>query len=128
MPEGQITRGGIKADTGKARFELVPEEVVEAVARILTDGAKKYDTRNWENGLNYGRCYGAARRHMKDWWNAILEGKDGINHKDGDQSHIDHAITELMFLSAYEKRRMNNGQFDDRPRKAIEAKFDLRQG
>lgn len=126
MPEGQITREGIKADTGKARYELLPYEVIDAVAKILTDGAKKYDSRNWEKGISYGRVYGAAQRHLTEFWNQFLKGGDGINHADGSQLHIDHAITELMFLSAYIKRGIT--QFDDRPGKVEERKFDLRQG
>lgn len=126
MPEGQFTREGRKEDTGKARYELLPYEVIDAVAKILTDGARKYDSRNWEKGISYGRVYGAAQRHLTEFWNQFLKGGDGINHADGSQLHIDHAITELMFLSAYIKRGIT--QFDDRPGKIEEKKFDLRQG
>lgn len=111
--DGQELKTGVKKDEGKARFELLAYEVLYAVSRILTKGAEKYADRNWEKGINYGRVFGAAQRHLSDWWNARLEGKDGINHADGSESHIDHAITELMFLSAYEKR--NKVEFDDRP-------------
>lgn len=111
--DGQILKTGEKKDEGKARFELLPYEVIAAVARILTAGAKKYADRNWEKGISYGRIFGAAQRHLTDFWNAKLEGKDGINHADGKESHIDHAICELMFLSAYEKRGLLG--FDDRP-------------
>lgn len=105
--------GGMKYDNGKPRFELLPFDVLEAVARIFTQGAKKYSDRNWERGLEYGRCYGAALRHLTDFWNAKLNQSDAINHDDGNESSLDHAITELMFLSAFEKRRMKS--FDDRP-------------
>jgi len=113
--DGQIQKNGVKKDEGKPRFELLAYEVLRAVARILTKGAEKYDSRNWEQGISYGRIFGATQRHLTDWWNAYLEGKDGINHTDGIESHLDHAITELMFLSAYEKRGMK--EFDDRPKK-----------
>jgi len=113
--DGQILKSGEKKDEGKARFELLPYEVIAAVARILTAGAKKYADRNWEKGISYGRVFGATQRHLADFWNAKLNGKDGINHADGSESHIDHAICELMFLSAYEKRGLI--QFDDRPTK-----------
>lgn len=127
MPDGQILSTGLKKDEDKTRYELLPYEVIDAVARILTDGAKKYDSRNWEKGINYGRVYGAAQRHLTDFWNQFLKGGDGINHADGSQLHIDHAITELMFLSAYIKRGLI--QFDDRPVKLEEKQIiDLRQG
>ena len=111
--DGQILKTGEKKDAGKARWELIPFEPIEAVARILTKGAVKYAARNWERGIMYGRIFGAVMRHLSKWWMAKLTGSDGINHEDGNESHIDHAITELMFLSTYEKRGMV--KFDDRP-------------
>lgn len=115
--DGQILKTGEKKDEGKARMELLPFDVLEAVARILTIGATKYDSRNWEHGIEYGRIYGAALRHLVAFWNAHLLGTQGINTADGNESHLNHAITELMFLSAYEKRGMT--KFDDRPRKTV---------
>ena len=111
--DGQELKTGVKKDEGKARFELLAYEVIEAVARILTAGARKYADRNWEKGIAYGRVFGAVQRHLAAWWNTKLTNGDGINHADGNESHLDHAITELMFLSAYEKR--NKTDFDDRP-------------
>lgn len=113
--DGQIMKNGAKKDEGKARWDLLPYEVLDAIARILTIGAKKYDDRNWEKGISYGRVFGAAQRHLKDFWNQHLNGEDGINKADGNEMSIDHAICELMFLSAYEKRGMKT--FDDRPTK-----------
>ncbi len=124
--DGQILLSGMKKDEGKARYELLPYEVIDAVAKILTDGARKYDSRNWEKGISYGRVYGAAQRHLTEFWNQFLKGGDGINHVDGSQLHIDHAITELMFLSAYIKRGIT--EFDDRPSKPETEKVDLKQG
>lgn len=112
--DGQMLKIGVKKDEGKARFELLAYEVLQAVARILTEGAKKYEDRNWEKGIAYGRIFGAVQRHLAEWWNAPREGQDGINHADGKESHLDHAICGLMFLSAYEKRGMVT--FDDRPK------------
>lgn len=113
--DGQILKTGEKKDEGKPRMELLPFDVLEAIARILTKGAQKYDARNWEKGIQYGRIFGAAQRHLVAYWNANMDGRSGINEEDGNESHLDHAITELMFLSAYEKRGMK--EFDDRPKK-----------
>lgn len=111
--DGQTLLIGTKKDEGKPRWELIPFDVVDAVARILTKGALKYESRNWEKGIAYGRVFAGVMRHLGEWWMCKLFGRDGINHADGTESHIDHAITGLMFLSAYEKRGLN--QFDDRP-------------
>lgn len=113
--EGQTLVTGAKKDEGKARWDLLPLEVSAAVSRILTKGAIKYAPRNWEKGIAYGRVFAAVMRHLYDWWTSKLFGSDGINHADGEESHLDHAITELMFLSAYEKRGFNGTEFDDRP-------------
>lgn len=111
--DGQTLKNGVKKDEGKARFGLLPYDVLAAISRILTQGAKKYDDRNWELGIEYERVFSGVQRHLTEWWNANLNGTDGINHADGNESHIDHAITGLMFLSAYEKRGMD--RFDNRP-------------
>lgn len=106
--EGQVTKEGKKFDSGKPRWELVPYDALRGLAEVLTDGAKKYDARNWENGIMYGRVFGAVQRHLTAWW-------QGENHDlESGRSHLDHALCELVFLSAYEKRGMTN--FDDRPR------------
>ena len=36
---------------GKARLDLIPDDVVWYIAEILTNGAEKYDERNWEKGV-----------------------------------------------------------------------------
>ena len=111
--EGQILLSGTKKDEGKARWDLLPFEVIDAVARILTRGALKYADRNWEKGIAYGRVFAGVMRHLTEFWICKVFGRDGINHLDGPESHLDHAICGLMFLSAYEKRGMT--AFDDRP-------------
>ncbi len=110
--DGQELRTGLKKDEGKPRWELVPYDAVRGAVYILTTGAIKYADRNWERGIAYGRVYGALQRHLDAWWMAKVEGNDGTDAESG-RSHLDHAMCELMFLSAYEKRRMT--EFDDRP-------------
>lgn len=113
--DGQELKTGTKKDDGKFRWDLLAFEVFDAVAEILTGGAKKYAPRNWEKGIAYGRVFAGVMRHLHEWWISRLYGRDGINHADGKNSHLDHAITGLMFLSAYEKRGFNGSEFDDRP-------------
>ncbi len=117
MMDGQELKTGEKKDDGKSRWDLLPYDAIGGVADILTIGSIKYQARNWELGINYGRVFGALQRHLSAWW--MGENTD----KESGRSHLDHALTELMFLSAYEKRKMI--QFDDRPN----AKpTDIRQG
>ena len=97
---------GRKDDTEKIRMELLPPELLWAVASVLTFGAIKYDDRNWEKGMNWGRVYGACQRHLNAWWGG--EDKD----KETGYSHLWHAACCVAFLITYEKRGTGN---DDRP-------------
>jgi len=107
--DGQVLKSGEKKDEGKLRWELLSYDAVEGIVKVLTMGAKKYQARNWELGIDYGRVFGALQRHLTAWW------RNENNDSESGLSHLDHALCELMFLSAYEKRNMT--QFDDRPRK-----------
>lgn len=115
MTENIPPSEGVKHDSGKARIELVPPELVFAVANILTFGAIKYADRNWELGMSWGRVFGAMMRHLWAWWG----GKgpttksflfDELDAETG-MSHLWHAACCLAFLIAYEERSVGK---DDR--------------
>jgi hypothetical protein len=97
---------GIKHDQGKPRMDLIAPELQVALAEILTFGAAKYNDRNWESGMRWGKVFAALMRHLWDWW-----AKKGPDPETG-KSHLWHASCCIMFLVAYESR--NIGQ-DDRP-------------
>lgn len=106
---------GRKDDDKKARLDLIPPEVVMALGEILTFGAKKYDPRNWEKGMRWGRCYAAALRHMVYWWagkgpttRSFLFGS--LDEETG-RSHLWHALCCIAFLVTYEERGVGE---DDR--------------
>ncbi|MEM0949568.1 MAG: dATP/dGTP diphosphohydrolase domain-containing protein [Pseudomonadota bacterium] len=111
------TDPGRKDDQGKDRIELVPPELIFAVARVLTFGAKKYADRNWEKGIKWSRVFGAAMRHLWAWWS----GKQATNKNflfgptddETKFSHLWHAACCVAFLIAFEDRQMDD--FDDRP-------------
>src|SRR5262245_48848495 len=64
--------GASKHDGEKVRLELVPTDVVFALGRVATFGAKKYAAWNWARGMDWSRVYGACQRHLNDWY----AGKD----------------------------------------------------
>lgn len=113
---------GIKYDDGKPRLELITTEFLFALADILTFGAAKYAARNWEQGIMFGRVFGALQRHLWAWWagrgpttkSFLFTSLDAETSK----SHLHHAACCLMFLITYEEREMS--EFDDRPRAAKE--------
>ena len=106
-----IMSEGRKDDSGKIRMDLIPPSLLTAVATILQFGAeeKGYGDRNWEEGINYGRVFGALMRHMWAWW-------DGENlDEESGKSHLWHAGCCLAFLIHYERRPSKYKEFDDRP-------------
>ena len=96
-----------KSDSDKNRMELIPPYAIMALGTILTDGAKKYGDRNWENGMEWSRAYGATQRHLNAWWSG--QDKD----TESGHSHLWHALCEIVFLVCYEKWYKNH---DDRPK------------
>jgi len=97
---------GRKDDVGKARYDLMPPEVEEAIAKVLAFGAAKYGERNWERGMNWGRPFAALRRHMAAWWSGEA------NDPETGMSHLHHACANIAFLIAFEARKIGK---DDRP-------------
>lgn len=99
LPEGR------KNDGGKPRYDLLPPELLDGIARVLTFGADKYGERNWELGMSWGRPFAALMRHMWAWWQG--EARD----PETGMSHLWHAGCCIAFLIAYEQRRIGT---DDR--------------
>ena len=96
---------GVKFDTGKPRYDLIPPEALEEWAKVLTFGAQKYADRNWEKGMKWGRVFGAMMRHGWAWW----RGEE--NDPETGLSHLGHLICCASFLLTYQKRKVGE---DDR--------------
>jgi len=102
---------GMKYDSEKIRTDLFPVESFMGTSKVLTFGAKKYSDRNWEKGILYSRCYGAALRHIMSWFNGEdLDSETKL-------SHLHHAACCIAFLQTYEERGMT--EFDDRPKTKV---------
>jgi len=96
---------GTKDDAGKPRMDLLPPELLFAVATVLAFGAKKYDDRNWEKGMSWGRVFAALMRHLWAWWRGEkTDDETGF-------SHLWHAGCCIAFLIAFEARDIGE---DDR--------------
>lgn len=99
---------GRKDDGGKVRLELVPPELVFSVGAVLTFGAMKYDDRNWERGMSWGRVFGALMRHLWAWWGGKGPTTKSFLFTDTDaeteMSHLWHAGCCIAFLITYEER------------------------
>lgn len=104
----ELDKVGVKYDTGKDRWDLLPVKPIEAVVRILTFGCIKYNDRNWEKGFVWGRVFAATMRHLWKWW-----GGESLDPETG-ESHLAHAATNIFFLLEFEARGIGT---DDRPHK-----------
>lgn len=102
MPE---LKEGTKYDEGKVRMDLLAPEMLYGTAHVLEFGAQKYDEYNWAKGMKWSRVFAALMRHMWAWWRG--EEKDA----ETGYSHLWHASCCLMFLIAYEQRKVGE---DDR--------------
>lgn len=97
---------GRKDDQGKASFFLLPFDALAAIHKVLIFGAIKYAARNWEHGMDWSRPWEACIRHLEAW----------MRREKGDpesgMSHLWHAGCCILFLIAFELRRVGN---DNRP-------------
>lgn len=107
-----LKTSGVKYDTDKVQFELLPGDALRAIAVILTFGAKKYSARNWELGMDWSRVFGALQRHLWAWW-----GGENTDPETG-KSHLWHAGCCIVFLIAYEERGVGK---DDRPNSVVSS-------
>lgn len=97
---------GRKDDSAKLPYHLIAPEILESLSKVLQFGAKKYAPRNWEAGMDWSRVFSASQRHLWSWWN-----KEEADPETG-FSHLEHAACCIMFLLAYEQRKVGT---DDRP-------------
>lgn len=98
---------GVKYDKDKARYDLIPPHVLDALADVYTMGAVKYADRNWEKGMAWGRIFSAINRHLWAFWS----GED-IDKESG-LPHTVHAAWGCFALTEYLRTRR---AFDDRPK------------
>ena len=82
------------------RYDLVPPEGVEAVARAMHVGAVTHGDNNWKKGLRNSILVNHAMRHIVEYM------KEGNTKED----HIGHALANLMMLKWNE---VNLPEFND---------------
>jgi hypothetical protein len=96
---------GLRYDADKLRMDLIPPEAELFLARVLTQGAQKYASRNWELGMDWSRCIGALKRHLLRWeLGQMYDPESG-------EPHLAHVLWNAMALLVYEQRDIGK---DDR--------------
>lgn len=96
---------GLKFDDGKPAMALLDPYAMEQLSRVLSFGAKKYESWNWAGGIAYSRLISAALRHIF----AFLRRED--TDPESGLPHLAHALCCLMFCLSMTQRRPD---LDDR--------------
>lgn len=94
MPQANV---GIKFDTGKLSYSLLPQAALSWTVAVLTYGSVKYDRSNWAKVDNpQDRYYDALLRHIEDW--------RGGEKYDAETNlpHLAHAVCCALFLLGIE--------------------------
>lgn len=100
---------GVKHDQNKLPWMLMPWDALRGICSVLAFGAKKYEPRNWEKGMEWDRLFRATIEHMTLWF-------DGEKDPETGYSHLWHAGCCILFLIAYEIRGVG---IDNRPKKLL---------
>lgn len=82
---------GMKFDTDKPKWSLLPKGTIAAVVRVLTFGAKKYAPDNWKK-IDPERYYDALQRHVEAHRNGEQFDPETKEH------HLAHAVCCLLFM------------------------------
>lgn len=83
---------GVRHNQNKTRWSLLPSEALEAVAEVLTFGAKKYAAHNWRKGLSWSETEDSAMRHLNKWKRGEnIDPESGLHH-------LAHFTCNALFL------------------------------
>lgn len=111
MTEGQLTAQqrndpALRFDADKIRYELLPADALEELARVYTVGARKYADRNWEKGMAWSRMFGSMMRHAWKFWRGETHDPETGCH------HMAMAAWNCLGLCTYDMRKIGD---DNRP-------------
>lgn len=98
--------GATKHDADKLRYDLIPVESLEEIAKVYTIGAEKYGDDNWRKGMKFRRMAGAILRHFF----AFMRGEDR-DPEDG-QHHLASVAFYLLAMLYFQAR--DRDDLDDR--------------
>lgn len=84
---------GLKYDTGKLQYSLIPPETLRALAEVLTFGAEKYAPNSWQRLENGEKRYlDALFRHLEAYRSGeLIDPESGF-------PHLSHVLTNAAFL------------------------------
>lgn len=103
FPEGtKITESvAIRHNKDKLRVDLIPTELTEEVAKVLTFGATKYSPDNWKgfNKEQQKEILGSLLRHILEYQKGNkFDSESGLHH-------LAHAACNIAFILYFENQK-----------------------
>lgn len=95
MGENKQDGGGLRYNEGKPMYDLITPKAMEELAKVLTEGAKKYEPNNWQRGMPWSSVLASLIRHLE----AFKRGED-YDQETG-LLHMGHVLCNAMFLTEY---------------------------
>ena len=92
--------------TGKGRYDLLPPEAIEAIAKRFEYGAKLHGENNYKLGVPNSSLFDSALRHM---FQALAGMKD--------EPHLAAAACNICMLLYNEARRTGRSSSPDAPQR-----------
>lgn len=110
LEAGMCGKEEAKRDGCGVRLDLIPPEVLIAVAKVFAVGAERYGEYNWQQSRLKGE-HGPVNHALKH----ILNYSAGMPDEDGPdlKIHLTHAIVNLMFEYWYEDNKYKTHSMSD---------------
>lgn len=94
-----VSETGGQKGSKEARYDLIPVQPLEYLARLYGKGAEKYDDNNWAKGYDWKFSYAAMQRHANQFWGGEDNDPEmGLPHL---ASVAWHAFTMMYFMENY---------------------------
>jgi len=107
LPDGPpFTPRGVKGQKPE-RYDLIPWDQMDEVARVYGKGAEKYDDRNWELGVDLSLNFAALHRHLSAFWNGQSVDPETECH---------HLAAVVFHALAMMRNQQAHPDCDDRPK------------
>ena len=89
----------MKDTKGKAKWDLLPWDLVEQTVDVLTFGADKYAPEAWRQETKSDDYFAALMRHI------VAYRKGEVIDPESGKTHLAHAMCNLIFIHELEHKR-----------------------
>ena len=98
-----LNENGIKYDTLKTRWDLLPLPMIKQIVDVLTFGSRKYSDNNWKMIPDAKtRYFSAMMRHVEQWQSGEQRDEESGYH------HLAHAGCCLLFILWFDEHETTN--------------------